>query len=114
MEKEAKTIGIVAYITFIGFIIALIMNNNKSGETKSFGAFHLRQSLGLLIVSLGISIIQSMIVTSPPTLTGFSSITSIIIFVFMILGIMNASKGERKELPLIGEYIEKTFKNTFE
>ena len=44
-----KTVAIVAYIPFIivGFVIALIIHNNNKSR---FGAYHLRQSLGLNVL----------------------------------------------------------------
>jgi uncharacterized membrane protein len=36
------------------------------------------------------------------------------ILALLIIGIINASNGEKKPLPLVGEFIEKTLKNTFE
>ncbi len=40
---EDKTVAIVAYLTLIGFIIAIILNGQKK---TALGAFHLRQMLG--------------------------------------------------------------------
>ncbi len=43
--NEGKTIAIISYLTFIGTIIAFIMNQNKQ---NSFASFHIRQTVGLM------------------------------------------------------------------
>ncbi len=53
-----KTVGIVAYITLISFIISIVLNNDKKGEENSFGAYHLRQSLGIIISSIALFILS--------------------------------------------------------
>lgn len=122
-EDVEKTVGIVAYVTLIGFIIAIVLNNDKKGEEKSFGAFHLRQSLGIIISAVGVMIALA-ILTAILTAISFSlgitlggilyPLTYLGILALVIIGIINAVNGEKKPLPLIGEYVEKALKNTFE
>lgn len=120
--KIDRTIAIVSYITLIGFIIALLLNSKKLEEEKSFNAFHLRQSLGLLITgflaALAIGIVSSILLSIS---SHFSLITSLMnpivsigILVLAVMGIINAANGQKKELPLIGELIEKKLKRIFE
>ncbi len=45
---NGKTVAIISYITLIGWIIALVMNN---GNKTALGSFHIRQSLGIGLVS---------------------------------------------------------------
>ncbi len=118
-----KTVGIVAYVTLIGFIIAIVMNSDKKDEAKSFGAYHLRQALGLIIASIGLMIGLSILTAILSAISWSLGLTlSGILFPLMylailgllIIGIINASNGEKKPLPVVGEFIEKTLKNTFE
>lgn len=51
---DGKTIAIIAYITLIGFVIALVMNNDKK---LPLATFHIRQTLGLMLTSLVIGMI---------------------------------------------------------
>ena len=44
--QEGKTVAIISYITWIGTLIAFIMNNDKR---NSFAAFRIRQMIGLSI-----------------------------------------------------------------
>ena len=46
---NGKTVAIIAYITLIGWIIALIMNN---GNKTALGSFHVRQSLGIMCIGV--------------------------------------------------------------
>lgn len=110
-KNVENIIGIIAYITLIGWIIALIMNNDKKGSTKSFGAFHLRQSIGLMIIGF----IGSFIVGIIPFLNLLLiPVFSIAIFILIIIGIINAANTKKKPLPIVGDFIEKTFKQAFE
>lgn len=95
--------AVVAYITLIGFIIALIMHSNN--KTK-LGAYHLRDMLGLIIFFVGLWIISII-----PFL-GFV-LCVIGLFVLWLLGLINAINKEMKPLPLIGDIFQKWFATTF-
>lgn len=108
-EKEEldKTMGIVAYMTLVGWVIALVQNNSqKASEEKQFTAFHLRQMLGLMIVAFCCWILQIPLALIP--LIGFwiSMLLSLAIFVFWILAVIDAANGLTRELPYIGNPIQ--------
>ena len=108
-----KTMGIIAYMTLVGWVIALVQNNNQSGsEEKQFTAFHLRQMLGLMILGFCCWIIQIPLSFIP--LIGFpiSMLLSLGIFVFWILAVIGAANGSMTELPYIGEPIQKLLGKT--
>jgi uncharacterized membrane protein len=112
-ENHDKVISILAYIPFLGWIIALILNSDKTGEEKAYNAFHLRQGLGLFALWLIYSVLKWIIIWIP-LLGIFADRMIVIAFIFMgILGIMNAYKGSKRPLPLIGETIEKLFASAF-
>lgn len=100
---DPKTRGIVAYLTIIGWVIALITNNPKDEQTT----FHLRQMLGLMLFSLGgmfLGIIPVLsLILYPLYLLG--------IFVLWIFGLISAIEGTRKPVPLLGDYFQDWFKN---
>lgn len=120
-KVEDKVVGIVAYLSLIGFIIALVLNNDKKGADKEFGSFHLRQSLGLIIASIGLfiayAIISAILLAIGPFFLFIASFLYLIIVLailaLVIVGIINASNGEKKELPIIGKYASDILKNTF-
>lgn len=94
---DGKTTAIVAHITPIGWIIALVMNNNEKNE---FASFYIRQLLGLFLAVLVLGWI--------PIIGWLLSIAG---FVFWIMSLINAIQGEKKELPLVGHYFQEWFKS---
>ncbi len=93
---EGKTIAIISYITWIGLLIAFIMNNEKKNE---FAKFHIRQSLLLVLASIVVSFIPLI-----------NFIGWIFLFVLWIIGLIGAINGEKKEVPVIGSYAQEWFK----
>ena len=101
-------ISIISYITIIGWVIAFIVYGNNP-EKSSLAKFHLKQSLGLAILGI-LNTIASFIVTPiVPAIGIVFTVISIVIFVFWILGIINASKEEEKPLPIIGSMFVNQF-----
>ncbi|AYN68254.1 hypothetical protein D1013_13145 [Euzebyella marina] len=94
--KEGKTIAIISYITFIGLIVAVIMNNSKN---NAFAQFHIGQSFRIVIASLANSVLSWFL---PSSLMMISTIISLLILVLIILGIVNAVNGKAEPLPVIG------------
>lgn len=97
-----KTVAIIAYITLIGWIIALIMNNNNK---TALGSFHIRQSLGIMCVAVVLSIVAGFI--------GIWLLTWIIqlaVLVLWLLGLISAVQAEMKPVPVLGEQFQDWFK----
>ncbi len=101
-SDSGKTISIIAYLTLIGWIIALIMHSNNKTE---LGAFHLRQMLGIMVVGIAISFVAAFIGIST-----LSWIIQLATFVFWLLGFLGAIKGEKKLVPVLGEQFQDWFK----
>ncbi|KAA3620735.1 MAG: hypothetical protein DWP94_11855 [Flavobacterium sp.] len=99
---DGKTIAIISYVTLIGWIIALLMHNN---DKTDFGAFHIRQSLGIICVAVALAIVNAVV-----GIVIFAWIIQIAILVFWILGILSAIQGEKKPVPLLGEQFQQWFK----
>jgi len=94
---DGKTKAIVAHITIIGWIIALVINSNEKDEIASY---YIRQLLGLYLLGIVCSIIP---------IIGW--IASIVVFVFWIMSLVGAIQGEMKETPLVGKYFQDWFKS---
>lgn len=90
---DKKVTGIVAYIFWIGWIIAFCAGDREGAK------FHLNQALVLWIAN----IICSVVGIIPVVGTIVSAVCSIFLFVCWILGLIAACKEEEKELPLIGK-----------
>lgn len=89
MDKKAT--GIVAYISIIGWLIAYLAGDKEGAK------FHLNQGLVLNIAALICSAVSRI-----PIVGIVGGILSLVLFVFLIMGIIYAAKEEDKELPLIG------------
>jgi uncharacterized membrane protein len=118
-SKIDKTVGVIAYLTLIGFGIGIILNLNRTGSEKKFGAFHLRQSLGVILGAIAVSI-AIQIVTTILSAIGIhleailNPLMYLAILGFVVIGVVNAGNGEKKPLPYIGVYAEKFLKQLFE
>ncbi len=102
---EAKTRAIIAHITIIGWIIALVMNNDKKDE---FASFYIRQTLGIVAISLGVMIINSLLLF-------YVSFLGVLLYLgvlaILIVSLISAINGEKKELPIVGAYFQQWFKS---
>lgn len=92
-----KIKAIIAHITIIGWVIALIINLTQ-GKTP-LTVFYLRQVLGLIIISFIANLLPDLI----------SFVISLLVFGLLIYSLVGAIKNERWELPFIGEYFQKWF-----
>ena len=93
---DGKTKAIVAHITVIGWLIALIVNSSQKDEIASY---YIRQLLGIYLFGLVISLIP---------LVNF--IGWIVVFVFWLLSLIGSINGEMKETPIVGKYFQDWFK----
>lgn len=99
---EGKTIAIISYITWIGTLIAFIMNNDKR---NSFAAFHIRQMIGLAIFSM----VNTFIIARYGGAWA-SGIIGVGLFVLWIIGFIGAIQGEEKKVPLVGDLFQEWFR----
>lgn len=81
---STKATGVLAYLTWIGFLIAYFAGDRQGAK------FHLNQGLVVNLFSL---------LTAVPLI---GKLWGIFILACMIIGVVNASNGENKEVPLIG------------
>lgn len=102
---NGKNIAIISYVTLIGWIVALVMHGSNK---TSLGAYHLRQSLGVVVLAIATMIIRVPLFFIPMGWI-IGSLLAVGIFVFWILGLISAVNGEEKPLPLIGEPFQKWF-----
>ncbi len=100
---DPKVVGIISYITLIGWIVALVLNNPKSEH----GSFHIRQSLGILLTA----VISGFVMVIP--LLGWIAglIGYVLAFVMWIMGLISAVQGEQKVVPVLGDKFQEWFKS---
>lgn len=107
---EDRTVAIVSYLTLIGFIVAVVIHGNKK---TALGAYHLRQSLGLMVTAIAFSV-ASMIIGAIPII-GFLVIPLgwLAMFVLWVMALVAAASGQLRPVPLVGEYFQKWFAGAF-
>jgi uncharacterized membrane protein len=102
--EKAKNTAIVAYLTIIGSVIAIFMNQE---ENKSeFASFHIRQALGLFISFF----LLGYFVGYANSWTATSAFY-LFYFILWIYGFLGAVQGHKRELPLVGGFFQNLFKN---
>ena len=93
---DPKTAGIICYITWIGFLIALLAGD----KNHTFLKHHLNNALIILIGSFALGVVAII-----PILGWIAaSVGEIFLFVCAIMGIVGAINGQETELPLIGQF----------
>lgn len=121
-SDEDKTVAILAYITLIGFIIAIVQHS--SNKTK-LGAYHLRQAVGFMITGIAMSIIL-VLIALPMLGMGLRNVADYAMFIYLlsfviwigllvclIISIINAASGRLKPAPIFGRLFEKWLINLF-
>ena len=104
-----KTVGIVSYLTFIGFLVALIIHNNGNNKTD-FSSFHIRQALGIILAGVAVYVSLIFIAIIPLVnllLVIVYPVIAIVALYIWYKGIIGAIRGEMKPVPIIGEEIQK-------
>lgn len=97
ITKEGKNIALIAHLTLIGWIIAIVMNSNTKSE---FGSFYIRQVLGLGLCMLVLNFIPIL-----------GWILSLVVVVLWIMSLIAAAGGEKKLTPVVGAYFQDWFKS---
>jgi len=95
--EENRAISYLAYLGLLFLVPLLVKKDSK------FAQFHAKQGLVLVVVSavawvIGIVPVLGWII-APLIYIG--------IFVLIIIGLINVSKGEMKRLPIVGEWEKK-------
>ena len=94
---DGKTKAIVAHLWWIGWIIALVLNQSENKD--ELASFYIRQLLGLFLLSLVLVFIPVI-----------GWLLNILVFVLWILSLIGAISGEKKETPVVGKYFQDWFK----
>ena len=121
---EDKTVAVVAYLTLVGFIAAIIIHN---GKKTALGAYHLRQAMGIVLsyVALGVLYFVSMAIAAilvfVPILAVIvggamytvCGLVGLFITVLWVVGLIYAINGQEKPVPVLGALFQKWFKTAF-
>lgn len=96
--QDNKIMGILAYLGILVLVPIL------AAKESPFARFHANQGLLLLIAYIAFYIVFFILIFASPMIGVIFSILSIGFIVFIVIGIINVTKGEMKELPIIGKY----------
>lgn len=95
MDDKVK--AIVAHITLIGWIVALVLNQ---GDNKTeLASYYIRQMLGIMLTSFVLGFIPII-----------NLVVWIVFLVFWIMSLIGSLNGEIKPTPYLGEYFQDWFK----
>jgi len=96
--QDNKIMGILAYFGILVLVPIL------AAKESPFARFHANQGVILCILWIILFIVREVLWRISWTLGSLCGLLYFAIFVFAIIGIINAAKGEVKELPLIGSF----------
>lgn len=93
----------MAVLAYFGLLVLIPLFAAKDDE---FARFHVNQGIALFIVEIAIDIITQTVGKSGGAVgllfSILAGIVGFVVFIFAIMGIIHAAKGEYKPLPLIG------------
>jgi uncharacterized membrane protein len=103
---DQKTIAWVSYLTLVGWIISIV-SYNGSADKSPLAKFHLRQSLGIMLTGILIYILAVTAIFSFGFFATLVWILDIGIFILWLLGIISATQGQEKPVPVLGVLYQK-------
>lgn len=95
-----KTISIISYLTIVGWVISFVVYYN--GGRSTFAQYHLKQSFGLGVLGVILSIFFTPIIPIDPFISTLFTVLCFGILIILISGIVNAVNQNRKPIPVIG------------
>lgn len=104
--RRNKVMGVLSYLGIL-VLIPLLAGDKQSQYVKH----HVNQGLVLFLLSSLVDLLEgdwvwglhSIIHFGGGMFSGVFDILGLVFFILMVMGIVNACKGDRKELPLIGK-----------
>jgi len=102
--EKGKQTAIVSYLTIIGSVIAIFMNQEEN--RSEFASFHIRQALGIFLtfflLGYPIGYFDNWMV---------SASFWIFIFILWVYGFITCLNNETKMVPFLGAIFQKVFKS---
>ncbi|GAA4446894.1 membrane protein [Ravibacter arvi] len=98
--EEGKTTALISYLTIIGLVVALVLNNDKK---NAFASFHIRQSLGIMLTGFAVGLVSWV-----PFIGWLLGLVAFFVLIYMwISGLLYAINGKEKTVPILGDkYVE--------
>ncbi len=95
MGNNRNLIAAISYITWLGFIIAIVTGD----RSDRFVAHHLNQALVIDIIS----VVSGVLVVIPVLGAMVAGVVNAAVFVFDIIGAVSAFRGSMISLPIVGD-----------
>lgn len=97
-----KWVGVISYLTLVGWIIALVLNSKDKNEASNF---HIRQSLGIL----GLFIVANVVAVVP--ILGWIAcvVAYLLAIVLWFIGIVDAFGERTNPVPVLGDRFQEWF-----
>ncbi len=92
---DTKATSVVAYLSWIGFLLAYVLGDREGAK------FHLNQGAVLAIISIGANIISGVSFLLPFGEWVIAVVNAAWV-VLTVIGIITAIRGEESPLPIIG------------
>ncbi len=105
---DGKLFAIIAHLTWVGTLIAYVLNMNAKNELASF---YIRQNLGFLVLGLLAAAISYGAAFVLPILGLIGTILYIVIFVLWLISLLGALQGKQKLVPIFGKMFQNWFKS---
>lgn len=105
---DQKTISWVSYLTPLGWLIAFVgfQRSNKS----SLGAFHLRQSLGVMITTTIIYFLFMQLTAAISLVFFVIPMMWVVLVIFWLLGFLAAINAEEKPATRLSGFYQNLFR----
>ena len=98
--QDVQANKVMAILAYFGLFVLIPL---FAAKESPFARFHTNQGLILLIAGFVIWLVSTVLTFVSPFF-GIINLLNFVIIVFAIIGIINAAKGEMKELPLVGKF----------
>jgi uncharacterized membrane protein len=100
-NNKERNISVIAYLTFIGLLVAFYMNRDHKYEVASY---HIKNMFGLVLLML-----LSQVAQSYDTLVFFGEILWVVLFILWVISIYHAFQNEKKAVPWLSDKFQDWF-----
>ena len=98
-QADINSNKLMAVLAYIGILVLIPLFAAKNSK---FARFHTNQGVVLLICDILVSIVGGILASIKLGFIG--KLLAIVVFIFAVVGVINAAQGKAKELPFIGKY----------
>lgn len=106
VKKHLGNKALIAALTYLVFFLPRFTRHKGDPDLH----FHMKQAIGLLVLALSLQGIISILGFWGGPAWLVWPVRAILLY-FLVTGMRNAWRGERKDLPYIGAYASRAFEN---